>query len=492
MQTIKCPNCGFDADFKPGKFIRYPECGSKLKPQKSETNIFSGMDLSDLLSKAAKAERKSATPRDKGSAPGEPSKTPPFTERSNPAEEKPDMEFGRKSSDGDHHLEIEYNRNLFFLRGYSSVMRLRLTPCTNMLKGVMLFMETQGRTGRVLREIPVTALLQHGVPIEVRLSYTPEEVSGRAAFDFYVGCILGSETKCYQFTVEHKIYDPDLPSTTVRDININGPTITNSGPASDINIHGNNGDALNGIFSRFPTVHELIERMNDLPVDFVRQELRGTTWSPEKALIGGNPYPDDRLILEWNGKRLLLLGKKAVKLGRSMDPKFGNDLIVRMKEGGKEGPSRTVSRSHAVILYNGDSVQLIDKSCNGTYINDRRADGAGVPIPDNAMIEFGDIPFQVSLQVCRKRQSHFFCQTCDAQRIKSMTFVPKEGEPEYYLLVWECCELGQVIPELADSTVFFRNDTFFIRTPEQYFHYLRPGKTFKVNQQTITVNYFNQ
>jgi hypothetical protein len=63
-------------------------------------------------------------------------------------------------------------------------------------------------------------------------------------------------------------------------------------------------------------------------------------------------------------------------------------------------------------------------------------------------------------------------------------------EPVYCLLIWECCELGRVIPELADWTVFFRDNAFFIRTPEQVFYYLRPGNAFTINQQTIKINYF--
>ena len=210
-------------------------------------------------------------------------------------------------------------------------------------------------------------------------------------------------------------------------------------------------------------------------------------------IVRGNPYPADRLLLEWNGIRLLLFGKKHLKLGRA--PGLC-DLVVRTTGGGhlgpKDYPNNTVSRLHAELLYGGDCVQLFDKSSYGTYIGGRRPDSAGLPIPESATIEFGDIHWQMEQQFCRMRQGHTICRTCIASRVKAMTFTRKDREPEYYLLVWQCCELGRVIPELSDWTVFFRDNSFFIRTPEQNFYYLRPGSAFSVHQQFIKVNYFQQ
>ena len=479
----KCPHCGVDAEYISGESEMCPECGSELKPPETEEKkeVFSGLDMSALLSKVADADREVGL-QDGGDD--------SLAERSKRLAEELDLD-SRRSSRREQYLEIEYNRNLFFVSGSSSVIRLRLIPCTNLLRGVMLFMETQGRTKRIRREIPVTELLQNGVPVEVRLSYCPEEVSGRVAFDFYVGCNLETETKYYQFSVEHIIYDPDQTSKTIGQIIINQDI--KASEAGDVKYHDNIGDAIRDMSGKAPTAHELIDRLNNLPPSFVRQELRSTTWRPETTLIGGNPYPGDRLLLDWNGKHLFLLGKKNLKLGRSPDL---CDLIVRTRSGGRLGPrdypNNTVSRIHAEILYNGDFVQLFDKSSYGTYINGRRPDGVGVEIPESAEIEFGDIHLQANLQYCQMRQSHTICQTCVANRIKSMTFIRKDREPECYLLVWQCCELGMVIPELADWTVFFRNNSFFIRTPEQNFYYLRPGSAFTVNQQTIKIGYFQQ
>ena len=400
--------------------------------------------------------------------------------------------FGREKSANasipdNPHLEIKYNLNLFFVRGASSVMRLRITPGSKLPRSILLFMETQDRSRHVRREIPVTERLRKGFPIEVRLSYCPEEASGREAFFFFVVCNLETKTEYYQFTVEHKIYTSDQSANTVANIIFQDIKASH---AAEINV-GNFGKAIKDIMDRKPTVNELIDSLNDRPPAFVRQELRETSWRPR--LIEGLPYPEDRLILEWNGISLFLIGRRNVKLGRS--PELC-DLVIRTRDGGRLGPhdkpNNTVSRIHTEILYNGDFVQLLDKSRWGTYVNGLRPDGVGVEIPENATIEFGDIHFQASLQYCRKRQSHTYCQTCIASRIKSMTFVRKDRDPECYLLVWQCCELGRVIPELSDWTVFFRDDAFLIRTPEQKFHYLRPGIPIKSNQLLIKVNYFQQ
>ena len=485
MSTIKCPQCGTAAEYVPGEAEICPECGAELKPQESadRQDLLSPADMAELLAKVANADHLfSGSPEEDTLA-----------ERSKRLAEEIDSGTEKTSATSNPYLEVEYNKNLFFVNGSSSVIRLRLTPRSNVLRGVMLFMETPDADGKkIRREIPVTELLQSGVPVEARLSYRPEKVSGQLAFDFYIGCALETGVTYSQFTVEHKIYDPEQSGAAVAQQIVINQDIKAS-EAGDVNVRDNIGDALRSMGEKVPSVHELIDRLNDLPPRFVRQELRDTTWRPETMLICGNPYPADRLLLEWNGKRILLFSKKHLKLGRSPEQ---CDLVVRSSEGGTLGPrdypNNTVSRVHAEILYGGDHVMLFDKSSYGTFIGGRRPDTAGLPIPDSALVEFGDIHWQMELQQCRMRQSHTICQTCTASRIKSMTFTRKDREPEYYLLVWQCCELGLVIPELSDWTVFHRNDTFFIRTPEQNFSYLRPGGTFTVNGQTIKVNYFQQ
>lgn len=487
MTNIKCPRCGTCAEYIPRESEICPECGGELKPAENPSgcgDAFSSPDIAALLARVADANRRVNADADNAE---------PVAERSKKKAVMPDAETHMPSARSNPYLEIDYNTNLFFVNGSASVIRLRLIPRSNRLRGIMLFMETHEGDGKKLRcEIPITEMLQCGMPIEARHFYRPEKISGRLSFDFYVGCVLETETKYSQFSIEHKVYDLDQPTGAAAQQIIINQDIKAS-EAGDVSVRDNIGDALRDMRAKAPSVHELIDRLNDLPPQFVRQELRDTTWRPETMIVRGNPYPADRLLLEWNGIRLLLFGKKHLKLGRA--PGLC-DLVVRTTGGGhlgpKDYPNNTVSRLHAELLYGGDCVQLFDKSSYGTYIGGRRPDSAGLPIPESATIEFGDIHWQMEQQFCRMRQGHTICRTCIASRVKAMTFTRKDREPEYYLLVWQCCELGRVIPELSDWTVFFRDNSFFIRTPEQNFYYLRPGSAFSVHQQFIKVNYFQQ
>lgn len=96
---------------------------------------------------------------------------------------------------------------------------------------------------------------------------------------------------------------------------------------------------------------------------------------------------------------------------------------------------------------------------------------------------------KMRIQKCRGRLQHNICQTCNAPQIKSMTLT-RQDQPEYYLCIWECCELGRIIEDLADWTVFARENCFLIRTPAQDFYYLRPGSTFEAKGCKISVKYF--
>lgn len=488
MSEIKCPHCGSLVDYIPGEAELCPMCGGELKPpeaEASEQQKALSEGIRSLLTKVAEADRKIPdSPEGTNTAildrtekpvrPGAPPPPPPSSSRTNLP-----------------YLDADYNVNLFFIKGSSGVIRMHLIPHSDQLKGAVVFMETMAGAERIHREALVTETLQSGVPVEVRLSYCPEKVSGTAAFVFYIGCVLETETKYYQFSVEHMIYDPE-PSTTQSQIIINENQTFQAREAGDIKYNSNLGDLVRGINSQTPTMHELLERLKNLQESFVRQSLRETTWRPEKGVVRGNPYLENRLTLEWNGNRILLFGgKRTMTLGRSSSC----DLVVRTRGNGSLGPqdypNNTVSRVHSELQYNGDSVQLFDKSRHGTFINNYNLAGGDVTLPDSADLEFGDIYWHMELQTCRMRQSHVICQTCVANPVRSLTFVRKDHEPECYLLVWQCCELGRLFPDLADWVVFFRDNAFFIRTPDQNFNYLRPGSAFNVNRQEIRIDYFH-
>lgn len=485
---MQCPNCKKTVEYIPGESEICPECGAELAssaaPPPQNANAFAGYDFADVFSRMKAAE-------------------PDLSGRTRKMADQIEQEtFEPDEKSECPYLDVEYNRNLFFLSGSESIMKLRLTPRDSRLSHILLFMETRRTDGNTRTQIPIEEHLRQDRPIRLQTSYRPEQTSGRIAFIFYIGCKVDGKLSYYQFSVDHPVYDPNLLFTTGTPQVIINTSYTNSGSGSIDNsirasgaadIHYRNVvEELGRQLGRMPSAHELLDQQHKQPEEFRLQFLTVTTWRPEKILIKGTPYQTDRLKLEWNGYSLLLFGKDCVRFGR--DPEQV-DLLVRVGGGTigpREHPNSTVSRFHAEVVYCEDSVVFTDHSTYGTYINGRRPDTKGIVIPEKALIEFGDIHWQMNLQNCASRAPHNICQTCRANRIKSMTFKRTDEEKECYLLVWQCCELGLLLEELTDWSVFFRNELFFIRTPDQEFYHLRPGQSIESNGQKIKVRYFKQ
>lgn len=55
-----------------------------------------------------------------------------------------------------------------------------------------------------------------------------------------------------------------------------------------------------------------------------------------------------------------------------------------------------ISREHAVLIWLDDRLSVLDQSCNGTYVNDRRAGPRLTPVPDGALLRMGE---HLTLQV---------------------------------------------------------------------------------------------
>ena len=478
---MKCPNCSAEVEFIEGESEICSECGSELKPHSNaaEANSF-GIDfkmLSDSIVNPGKDQEEEVWN---------------LSARSKAAAENIDsVEFDTTKSGEHSYLKVEYNRNLFFLAGSMSIIKLKLTPLGDALQDLLLFMEISRGENNSRRQIPILEVLRKNRPFNVQIPFDPGHVSGKISLNFYIGCKVNDSFKYYQFSVDHKVYDANQSgSAFCSQITINQEFTSNH--AADINYRDSIGEALKRMADKSLSVNEMIDRLNDLPPRYEMQKLTETTWRPEDVLIKGNFYPATKLILEYNGKQIFLFNQHGIKFGRDVDQV---DLLVRCgrgKMGPKEYPNSTVSRKHAEIVYCGDTVKLFDYSSYGTYINGRKPDSAGIPLEQSATIEFGDIHWQMNIQKCYDRLPHNICQTCTANRIKSVTFKRTDSEPEYYLLVWQCCELGRIIEDLADWTVFARNKSFFIRTPSQEFYHLRPGQPIECNNKKISVKYFEQ
>ena len=495
---IKCPNCSAAAEYIPGECEICCECGSELKPEaaappvvtpvvtpvkdpaETRRGIFDNIDFASIFGKksttAADADGWDLSARSRAIA-----------------DNIEDIDFGFDEPDYGEcpHLKVEYNRNVFFLTGSSSVINLKITPLNNQLEDLLVFMENDRGGNHSRRQIPVREVLKKDRPVVLQLPFNPEETSGRLFLVFYIGCKSNGEFTYYQFFVDHKVYDSKQSGSALcSQITINNLQDINSSGASDIHYRDSIGDALKKMTDKTLSVNELIDRLNDMPPEYQIQQLTKTTWRPEDVLIKGNLYPADKLLLEYNGFNIYLINKPSVKFGRDS---MQCDLLVRSRSiPPNEYPNSTVSRKHAEIIYCDDTVKLFDYSSYGTYINGRKPDSAGIPLDTGVTLEFGDIHWKMNIQQCSARLPHNICQTCTANKVRSVTFSRMDCEPECYLLIWQCCELGRVIENLTDWTIFSRNGCFFIRTPEQDFYHLRPGQTITSKDNQIKVKYFEQ
>ena len=481
---LQCPKCRQEVEYRAGECEICPDCGCELMPdspaEDRQNDLWKGVDFASVLSQVTKSSVGQTPAGD-------------LSERSKAiAEGIESIDFDKPRQSDCPYLQVEYNQDLFFVSGSNANLKLQVTQLVPELEELQIFMEIRQDQSEKLNQVPVNSRLMPHRPIELTIPFRPEKISGRVAINFYFGCKVKNERRYYQFQAEHTIYDTNQSNPS-----LTGPIVINqqitAQQAADVNYRDSIGDALRQMQEKSLTVNEMLDKQNNLPSCYAIMHLTETTWTPDSEIIRGAAYPADKLMLEWNDRKILLIGKSHIKLGRSAEQ---CDLLVRTTGGGrltpKDYPNTTVSRLHAEILYNGDFIQLFDRSSYGTYINERKPDSAGMRIPDSATIEFGDIHWKMEIQRCDSRHSHAICQSCQAPKIRSLVFTRKDKDPEQYLLVWQCCELGRVIPELLDWTVFFRDNKFFIRTPEQNFHYLRPGNIFRVNDQTVRVNYFQQ
>ena len=511
---MKCPNCSAEMEYIEGESEICTECGSELKAAAESSDDLSA-DLAGKLSGTLAGDLSSDLAGTfaselSGSFAGKLNSGIDFAAifGSGTSSDKKgsdewnlariakgisdnidDLDFTEMLQDGCSYLKVEYNHNLFFLTGSTSVIKLKLTPLDDQLQDLLVFMESERNGNYSRRQIPVREILQRDRAILLQVPFNPEDTCGRMPLVFYIGCKVSGAFTYYQFSVEHKIYDSRQSGAALcSQITINQEFTSNH--AADINYQDSIGEALRKMAEKNLSVNEMIDRLNDLPPQYTLRQLAKTTWRPEDVLIQGNLYPADKLLLEFEDKTIFLLNKESVKLGRDREQV---DLLVRCNGvGPRDYPNSTVSRKHAEILYCSDTVKLFDYSSYGTYINERKPDGAGIPLENSAMVEFGDICWKMNIQKCNARLPHNICQTCCANKVKSVTFTRTDSQQECYLLIWQCCELGRVIEELTDWTIFSRDGYFFIRTPQQDFYHLRPGQKITCKDKVIKVKFFEQ
>ena len=383
------------------------------------------------------------------------------------------------------HLKVEYRDNLYFLAGAQIPIEMKITPLLKETQSILIWFSPQiAGEKSVARDIPVDANISMGKPFTLHVPYlSGETVFGVVPFRFYFACINENDVRYYQMTTLHQVFRKDQSvESLVSQITINASEAgTINANLNELLAHG-----------RSRSANELLEQLNRSNRQFTVASLEETAWRPESSRVEGIPYECDRLTLAIEGHLYQLVSKPVIKLGR--EPSMVDVVIADRKTTTslREHPNNTVSGIQTEIHYCGDSINFFDRSRHGTYINDIRPRNEGMRLPNEATVEFGDIHWRMEIQHCEQKSSGFICKTCLGHHVKSLSFTRKDTVPESYVLLWECCELGYLDRHLAGFAVHRRNNGFILRTPDQKFLHLVPGKKMPFGNIVIETKIFQQ
>ncbi|MBQ9753261.1 MAG: FHA domain-containing protein [Lentisphaeria bacterium] len=374
------------------------------------------------------------------------------------------------------------------MKNAPSALRIKLTPLKEELHNVTLMISYKDSDGhKNFQQIPVEHSLVPDKAVPITWDYIPREITGQVTLDFYVGCYLTHEVNFYRFSTTLPVFDPSGSRDDFRKVIMN----FNASDVADFNFYGDVKKELDSLAGKTP--NDLIAELHAKPACFVKQDLRRISHDPNitKLIEDSGIYPEitDKLLLKWKDFKIFLLAAKDIKVGRAAEL---CDLVVRKKGVPVDvKPNRTVSRVHGIVHYLGDHVAFEDKSSYGSWINNQRVEKK-MTFPAAGKIEFGDIHWKMNLQYCNGASLHPMCGFCPRKKIKSLTFTRCDGDKELYFFIWQGCDLGKVIPELAGWKVYHRDNTFIISDPNDKIDFLRPGVTLDRKGQKIEVNFFSQ
>lgn len=381
-------------------------------------------------------------------------------------------------------LDVEYNKNLFLMRNTTSVLKLRFTIKSDELENLSLFMVKERNGSKTRREIPVLSTIRKGKRIELLVQLSPGDIFGTLGITFYVGCKTTHKICYYSFAVSAPVYDSKQSATN---LSISISNTINAEGAADVSV----SNALDDLKKNNASVNEMIQRLNSLPADFRLLSLDETNWRPEDYMIDGNRFKGNKIKLKINDMSIFLLGKEKIKLGRSQQYA---DLIVKIPTNSPESgnpANRTVSRHHATFEIQGDSVFMEDVSSYGTFLNGKKYHKQKCKLKiEDTSVNFGEINWMLKPQLCQPAsKTRYVCQSCNCKEndICALAFTRCDKIKEAYLVVNQCCDLGQILPKLQKWTVFFRNDSFFLRDPLFDFHYVSPNEVIEADGIKISV-----
>lgn len=379
-------------------------------------------------------------------------------------------------------LHVEYAINRFLMAGAQMPLELRIRIEHEDVQHVMMwFCAVIGGKQEFHRIETEELAFSRLIPLVVPYYLSDASIGGMLNAKFYFGCVLANKIVFHQMDVRHTIYTKGQSAQSIiANISASDGSVVDLGSLKTMASHAHNGDAL-------------IERANREPAKFKPMPLTPTAWRPERLLIEGQTYQVDTITLEHAGHLYHICGKFSVKIGRKAGQ---NDLVVRAGDRSlneTEWPNNTVSRTHAQIHYCGDTVNIIDTSSYGIFINGIKPEiggNAGVPLPSEAEIRMGDISFQLDTQYCEQRPFDPICQNCLSDRVKCLALHNKEHCTETQLMVWQCCDLGYFNRALEGFRVIRRNGGFILRTPTGKLMHAVPGMNVSENEAALMIKHY--
>ena len=387
---------------------------------------------------------------------------------------------------GSREIEVQYAVNRVFLPGGQVDLHLRLRGLSIQVEDAHFWLSTVLAGNERRQE---GGFHRDGEYLDATVPYYIEKDSlcGNVTVNYYICCYSRDAIRFYKFEARHEILARAARTNIVH-------TSVQLGEGSILK--DSQFDGFGNV--AFKDNEELARKMNLQEPSYRVVRERGTAWRPEDYLWSG-----DYLKPEQMEKFTLLIGGFAVYVtAKSDNIKFGrhperNDFAVLDWKNNKdtdEFPTCRISREQLWIENCGDSVILFtDKAStllNG--VSPQIGGNAGIPIESDCDLAMGPIHFGMRIQYCYMRRTSPMCVNCMARKVQSVTFSRKDGLPEGFALVWQCCELTQLDSSLAGFRLYRRNGGFMLATPSGKLLNLVRGMNWMEGNLNISVRPFEQ
>ena len=316
--------------------------------------------------------------------------------------------------------------------------------------------------------------------------------SGQAFVTGHLMCIFKDSIAYYEFEVRHAIIeDKQDAKTIVNSYTLDGGSLLKIGGINTALGSNASGD-------------NLLKKINDSAPILKEVKVLESDWRPEDAIIDlENEYsrPDkcEELTLGNDDFSIHIISKDDISIGRLPQ----NDIILidwYNNNAYNQYPTNTVSSKHALLHYDGKEICLECKD-EGNVVQIRRQNeviiikkgekfyiNSSNSTEHSLSFSFGLIALSTEIQTCpQKKMRDKMCPNCLANPIRALVLKREDKLPEYFVCVWECCDLGTIHSRLKGFRIYRRNGGFMLLTPHGKLFNLVAGMTLNVDGLQLKV-----